>query len=187
MNDARRIQDFFSPQRIIDICEGEFNPLAEKIAFNMMTMTRNSGADVNSLGLPEETTGATAESLKTVSEETSQGVTVSFVGRAGIRRIDAGKSPQDVKQEFGSLESFTSAIEKWATAKELRWGLESGSIDAGRVAFRVWNYGTILYRGGGGTEIMKDNLQPVADRINFRITEELDKSIYQLLESSINL
>ena len=64
MPTIRQIEEVFSPERIITICEDEFGPLAEQIAFNIMTKRTNSSADVNALGLPEETTGATAEALK---------------------------------------------------------------------------------------------------------------------------
>lgn len=70
MPTIRQIEEIFSPERIIAICEDEFGPLAEQIAFNIMTKRTNSGADVNALNVPEETTGATAESLKTIHEAT---------------------------------------------------------------------------------------------------------------------
>lgn len=106
MPTIRQIEEVFSPERIITICEDEFGPLAEQIAFNIMTKRTNSGADVNALGLPEETTGATAESLKTIHESTNGGLTVSFVGRKGIKNIDEGSSPQDVQEEFGASGPF---------------------------------------------------------------------------------
>lgn len=119
MPTIRQIEEVFSPERIITICEDEFGPLAEQIAFNIMTKRTNSGADVNALGLPEETTGATAESLKTIHESTNGGLTVSFVGRKGIKNIDEGSSPQDVQEEFGSFGAFLNAIERWARAQRI--------------------------------------------------------------------
>lgn len=186
MNDVVRIQDFFSPENIINICEDEFQPLAEKIAFNMMTKTTNSGADVNSLGLPEETTGETAASLKTIYEEASGGLTVSFVGRPGIKSIDEGKSPQEVKAEFVSFDSFLQTIERWARAKESRWALAPQSIDAWSVASRVWDHGTVLYQEGGGTEIMKDLLPQAVNNIDFKLTESLSNAIYNVLSKQID-
>ena len=185
MKDVVRIQDYFSPEQIINICEDEFRPLAEKIAFNMMTKTTNNGAEVNSLGLPEETTGETAASLKTISEETSGALTVAFVGRPGIASIDEGQSPQDVQQEFGSYESFKRAIEQWARAKESRWFLEPGSINAEGVASNVWDHGTVLYQEGGGTEIMKDLLPDAVSRIDLKLTGLLDNAIYNVLSRKI--
>lgn len=185
MNDIRRIEDFFSPEDIIAICEDEFRPLADKIAFNMMTKTRNGGADVNSLGLPEEATGETARSLNTISEEGNGALTVSFVGREGIAGIDEGQSPQDVQQQYGSFQSFLQNIERWARAKETRWLLEPGSIDAWRVASNVWDHGTVLYQEGGGTEIMKDLLPEAVQRVDSRITDMLDNSIYNILSKKI--
>lgn len=187
MPTIRQIEEIFSPERIITICEGEFGSLAEQIAFNIMTKRTNSGADVNALNVPEETTGATAESLKTIHEATNGGLTVSFVGRKGIKNIDEGSSPQDVREEFGSFEAFRNAIERWARVKESRWNLDPRSINAYGVASSVWDRGSVLYQEGGGTEIMKDLLPEVVDRISKKITEELDTSIYQLLDATIEL
>lgn len=187
MPTIRQIEEIFSPERIITICEDDFGTLAEQIAFNVATKKINSGADVNALGLPEETTGATAESLKTIHESTNGGLTVSFVGRKGIKNIDEGSSPQDVQEEFGSFEAFKNAIERWARAKESRWGLDPRSINAHGVASRVWDRGSVLYRQGGGTEIMKDLLPEVVEKISERISEELDTSIYKLLDATIEL
>ena len=187
MPTIRQIEEIFSPERIITICEDEFGPLAEQIAFNIMTKKTNSGADVNALGLPEETTGATAESLKTIHESTNGGLTVSFVGRKGIKNIDEGSSPQDVQEEFGSFGSFLNAIERWARAKESRWNLEPSSINAYGVSSSVWDHGNVLHEGGGGTESMKDLLPEVVERISERITEELDTSIYKLLDATIDI
>ena len=187
MPTIRQIEEIFSPERIIAICKDEFGPLAEQIAFNIMTKRTNSGADVNALNVPEETTGATAESLKTIHESTNGGLTVSFVGRKGIKNIDEGSSPQDVQEEFGSFEAFRNAIERWARVKESRWNLDPRSINAYGVASSVWDRGSVLYQEGGGTEIMKDLLPEVVDRISKKITEELDTSIYQLLDATIEL
>lgn len=187
MDSIRQIEDFFSPQRFIDICEDHFTPLAEQIAFNIMTKKSNSGASVNALDVPEETTGETAESLKTVHEITSAGLAVSFVGRKNINNIDKGSSPEDVHADFGSFESFLSAIETWARAKESRWGFEPGSINAHGVASAVWERGSVLYQEGGGSEIMSDLLPPVIDSISQQITEELSNSAYRLLNTIIEL
>lgn len=187
MDSLRQIEAIFSPERLIAICEDEFDPLAEQIAFNMMTKTTDGGADVNSLGLPEETTGRTAESLKTVHESTEGGFIVSFVGRRGIKNIDEGNSPTDVQEEFGSFEAFLQAIEKWARAKESRWNLDPMSINAYGVASGVWDHGSVLHQEGGGTEIMKDLLPPAIEGVSERLTEELDTSIYQLLDKTIEL
>lgn len=187
MDSIRQIEDFFSPQRFIDICEDQFAPLAEQIAFNIQTKKQNNGASVNALDVPEETTGKTAESLKTIHEITSDGLTVSFVGRKNIKNIDKGSSPEDVQAEFGSFDAFLSAIETWARAKESRWGFEPETINALGVANAVWDHGSVLYQEGGGSEIMGDLLSPVIEKINQQITEELDNSIYELLNSSIEL
>lgn len=44
MPTIRQIEEIFSPERIITICEDEFGSLAEQIAFNIMTKRTNSGA-----------------------------------------------------------------------------------------------------------------------------------------------
>lgn len=187
MPTIRQIEEIFSPERIITICEDEFGPLADQISFNIMTKRTNSGADVNALGVPEETTGVTAESLKTIHEATNGGLTVSFVGRRGIKNIDEGSSPQEVQEEFGNFGAFLNVIERWARSKEARWNLDPRSINAYGVASSVWDHGSVLHQEGGGTEIMKDLLPPTIKRISERITEELDTSIYQLLDATIEL
>lgn len=187
MSTLRSIEDYFSPEQLLILCEDEFGPLAEQIAFNMQTKRTTSGAQVNALGVAEETTGATAESLRTESETTSEGFTVSFVGRGGIASIDEGRSPQQVQEEFASFGAFLSAIERWARAKESRWMLSPGEIDAYGVASNLWDKGTVLYREGGGTEIMKELLPPVVERISDKVTEMLDETIYKLLDETIEV
>lgn len=183
----RRIEDYFSPELLRTLCEDEFGPLAEQIAFNLQTKRTTGGARVNALDLPEETTGETAASLHTETEMTSEGFTVSFVGRRGIASIDEGQSPQQVQEEFGSFDAFLSNIEKWARAKESRWMLSPGEIDAYGVASNVWDHGNVLHQEGGGTEIMKDLLPPAVERISAKITEVLDETIYKLLDATIEL
>lgn len=92
-----------------------------------------------------------------------------------------------MQEEFGSFEAFRNAIERWARVKESRWNLDPRSINAYGVASSVWDRGSVLYQKGGGTEIMKDLLPEVVDRISKKITEELDTSIYQLLDATIEL
>lgn len=185
MSTLQRIEDYFSPELLIALCEDEFGPLAEQIAFNMQTKRTTSGARVNALDLPAETTGATAASLHTQTETTSEGFTVSFVGRRGIAALDEGQSPQQVQEAFGSFEAFLAAIERWARAKESRWMLSPGEIDAYGVASNIWDKGTVLYSDGGGTEIMKELLPPVMERISAKVTEVLDETIYKLLDATI--
>ena len=92
-----------------------------------------------------------------------------------------------MQEEFGSFGAFLNAIERWARAKESRWNLEPRSINAYGVASSVWDHGNVLHQEGGGTEIMKDLLPEVVERISERITEELDTSIYKLLDATIDL
>lgn len=150
MPTIRQIEEVFSPERIITICEDEFGPLAEQIAFNIMTK-RTTAAPMSTLwDFRRKRPGATAESLKTIHESTNGGLTVSFVGRKGIKNIDEGSSPQDVQEEFGSFGAFLNAIERWARAKESRWNLEPRSINAYGVASSVWDHGNVLHQEGGG-------------------------------------
>lgn len=187
MSTLRYIENFFSPDKLIDICEDEFRPLAEAIAFNIQTKTTDSGSDVNSLGLPAETTGATASSLHTTVEDGSRGLMVSFVGRKGIANLDEGSSPSDIHEQVGSFDAFLQVIEKWADAKENRWMLEPGTIDVYGVAASLWDRGSVLYQQGGGTEQIKDLLPPVVERISEKITEVLDETIYRMLDKTIDL
>lgn len=184
----KAIEEFFSADRFVTLCREEFESLAQAIAHNMQTKTKNSGHDVNSLSLPEETSGDTARSLQTVVENHTDGFSVSFVGRKGIKGIDEGTSAQETQEEWGgSFESFYSAIKKWARLKESKYGLEFKSINEYWVAKNVWEKGTVLHREGGGTEVMKDLLPPMIERIDNRITAELGNSIYQLLDATIEL
>lgn len=185
MADSRAITEYFSTDKFVTIAREEFDKLTQEIAENIRTKTSNSGNEVNSLGLPEETTGATAASLQTVVEHTSDGFEIAFVGRKGIKGIDDGYSPDEVQDEWPSFEAFWDAIEKWARAKESKYGLEFKSIDDYNVASHVWQYGTVLNQYGGGTEIMRDKLQPAIDRIDERITAVIDNSIYELLDEMI--
>lgn len=185
MANIRAIEEFLSADRFITIAREEFDKLAEEIAEGIRTKTHNSGNEVNSLVLPEETTGATAASLRTIVEHTGTGFDISFVGRKWISAIDDGMSPEDTQEEWPSFGAFWDAIEKWARAKEAKYGLEFKSIDDFNVASHVWDHGTVLYQLGGGTEIMRDKLDGVIERIDERITPILSKSIYELVDEMI--
>lgn len=181
------IETYFSTERFVTLAREEFDSLAQAIAQNMRTKTTDSGHAVNAFGLPEETSGDTARSLRTTVENRPYGFNVAFVGRKGIKGIDEGTSPQETHEEWGSFDAFYNAIKKWARLKESKYGMEYKAINAYAVASRVWANGTVLYRAGGGTEILKDLLSPAIERIDKRITEELDNSIYQLLDATIEL
>lgn len=185
MPDANKILDFFSPEQLINICEEEFAPLRDQIITNLQTKTRSSGKRVNSLDLPEETSGETAASLRTIAEQNNIGLIVSFVGRKGIRGIDEGTSPSEAKEEHGSVENLYYALKPWARDKEAKYGLDYKSINAWFAAKNIWEKGTVLYQEGGGTEIMKDLLPKAVERIDAKITDALDASIYQLLNKTI--
>ena len=181
------ILNYFSPEELIRICEEEFITLREQIIVNLQTKTRSSGKRVNSLGLPEETSGQTANSLQTIAEQNNIGLIVSFVGRKGIKGIDQGTSPEETHDEYGNIDNLYYALKPWAREKEAKYGLDQKSINAWFVAKNIWEKGTVLYQEGGGSEIMKDLLPPVIDNISQKLTEKLDTSIYQLLEKSIEV
>lgn len=122
--DISKIENFFSPEKLVAICNEEFSTLKEQVTINLQTKRTNSGKNVNSLNVPEETTGATADSMASQVESNARGFTVSFVGRHNIKNIDEGNSPQDAQEEFGSFESFYQNIKQWARDKEARYGLE---------------------------------------------------------------
>lgn len=185
MADLRAITEYFNEDKFVTIAREEFDKLTQEIVENLRTKTTNSGNVVNSLGLPEETTGTTAASLQTVVEHNGGGFEIAYVGRKGIKGIDDGYSPDEVQDEWPSFEAFWDAIEKWARAKESKYGLEFKSIDDYNVASQVWDHGTVLFQYGGGTEIMRDKLQPTLDRIDERITAIIDNSIYELLDEMI--
>ena len=61
--DISKIENFFSPEKLVAICNEEFSTLKEQVTINLQTKRTNSGKNVNSLNVPEETTGATADSM----------------------------------------------------------------------------------------------------------------------------
>lgn len=179
MNRVDDILHYFDPERFVEICRKHFDDLRTQIVANLQTETSTSGSSVNSLGVPEWTTGKTAASLQTYVEKDNDGIDVSFVGRNGITGIDKGYSPSEVHAQYSSFDSFLLAIERWAQAKEGMYGI--GDIDAYSVAANVWSKGTTLYREGGGTEIMLSLLQPTVDNIEKSLYDMLDRSIYNML------
>lgn len=187
MSTVKDIQAYFSPDKIVKICEEEFDTLREQIITNLETKRTNSGAQVNSLGLPAYTTGETANSLRTIAEQNGIGLVVSFVGREGIQGIDKGYSPAEIHAEHGTVENLYYALKPWARAKESRYALTPNSINAWFVAQKLWEAGTVLYRQGGGTESITDLLQPTIERIDLRLTGVLDSTIYELLDKGIEL
>ena len=138
----------------------------------------------NSLGVPEWATGATAASLQTQVEQNDDGFEVAFVGRQGIAGVDEGYSSGDVQAQYASFDAFLLAIERWAQAKEGLYGIEE--IDAYAVAANVWSKGTVLYREGGGTEILFDLLQPAVDDIDRQLSEQLGRSVFTMLNETIS-
>ena len=165
MDRIDKILRYFDPQRFIEVCEARFDTLRTQVVANLQTKTGSSGKRVNSLGVPEWATGATAASLQTQVEQNDDGFEAAFVGRQGI-------------------DAFLLAIERWAQAKEGLYGIEE--IDAYAVAANVWSKGTVLYREGGGTEILFDLLQPAVDDIDRQLSEQLDRSVFTMLNETIS-
>ena len=167
MDRIDKILRYFDPQRFIEVCEARFDTLRTQVVANLQTKTGSSGKRVNSLGVPEWATGATAASLQTQVEQNDDGFEAAFVGRQGIAGVDGGRSAGDVQAQYASFDAFLLAIERWAQAKE---GL----------------YGTVLYREGGGTEILFDLLQPAVDDIDRQLSEQLDRSVFTMLNETIS-
>lgn len=128
--------------------------------------------------------GATAASLQTQVEQNDDGFEAAFVGRQGIAGVDGGRSAGDVQAQYASFDAFLLAIERWAQAKEGLYGIEE--IDAYAVAANVWSKGTVLYREGGGTEILFDLLQPAVDDIDRQLSEQLGRSVFTMLNETIS-
>lgn len=179
------IFDYFSPQRLATICSEEFELAAQQIRANIATKNTNNGRAVNSLGLPEETTGESAASIQTLFEHAADGFSVTLAGRKGIWGLDKGQSPAQVQFQFSNFWDCVETMKKWSHAKEARYGLAPRSINAYSVASNIWQKGTILYREGGGQEILRDPLDPAMQRISERISEELNTSIYQLMDMTV--
>ena len=184
MDNVDKILRYFEPERFIEVCRSRFDELRTQIVANMQTKATTSGKRVNSLDVPEWATGATAASLQTQAEQDNDGFEAAFVGRKGIAGVDRGYSAGEVQAQYASFEAFLAAIERWAQAKEGIYGIEE--IDAYAVAANVWSNGTILYREGGGTEIMQELLQPAVDDIDRQLTERLDRSVFTMLNETIS-
>lgn len=184
MDRIDKILRYFDPQRFIEVCEARFDTLRTQVVANLQTKTGSSGKRVNSLGVPEWATGATAASLQTQVEQNDDGFEAAFVGRQGIAGVDEGRSAGDVQAQYSSFDAFLLAIERWAQAKEGLYGIEE--IDAYAVAANVWSKGTVLYREGGGTEILFDLLQPAVDDIDRQLSEQLDRSVFTMLNETIS-
>lgn len=184
MDDIDKILRYFDPERFIEVCEARFDTLRTQVVENLQTKTSSSGKRVNSLEVPEWATGATAASLQTQVEQDNDGFEVAFVGRKGISGVDKGYSAADVQEQYSSFDAFLLAIERWAQAKEGIYGIEG--IDSYAVAANVWSKGTVLYREGGGTEILFELLQPAVDDIDRQLSDQLDRSVFMMLNETIS-
>ena len=88
MDRIDKILRYFDPQRFIEVCEARFDTLRTQVVANLQTKTGSSGKRVNSLGVPDWATGATAASLQTQVEQNDDGFEAAFVGRQGIAGVD---------------------------------------------------------------------------------------------------
>ena len=96
MDRIDKILRYFDPQRFIEVCEARFDTLRTQVVANLQTKTGSSGKRVNSLGVPEWATGATAASLQTQVEQNDDGFEVTFCGRCtGAIRLLRCLSPCD--------------------------------------------------------------------------------------------
>ena len=112
MDRIDKILRYFDPQRFIEVCEARFDTLRTQVVANLQTKTGSSGKRVNSLGVPEWATGATAASLQTQVEQNDDGFEAAFVGRQGIAGVDEGYSSGDVQAQYASFDAFLLAIDK---------------------------------------------------------------------------
>lgn len=46
--DISKIENFFSPEKLVAICNEEFSTLKEQVTINLQTKRTNSGKNVNS-------------------------------------------------------------------------------------------------------------------------------------------
>ncbi len=183
MSTVEKIKRHFDP---LEVCKGQFDDLKAAISVNMQTKRSNSGRDVNSLGLPEATSGETEASLRTIAEWDGDNLTISFVGRKGIKGIDEGYSPSEVRAEHGTVQNLYYELKPWARTKEARYGLPDKSINPWSVATNIWEKGTVLYRQGGGTEMMKGLLPEVVRNIEREFHLRLDKQAYNFIKAEID-
>lgn len=176
------IDKMFNKGGIVALCEREFATLKERITDNIRNKKQNSGHDLNVFLEPAATTGATEQSLGTVIEETGDGFSIAFVGASHLGALDKGKSPDELHQEFGSREAFYAAMAEWGRHKEQKYGHQPvlKGMD-------VWNQGTTLYQQGGGTETVRVEVEAAVERINEQLGEILDKSLYEFLQTNVNL
>ena len=116
MDRIDKILRYFDPQRFIEVCEARFDTLRTQVVANLQTKTGSSGKRVNSLGVPEWATGATAASLQTQVEQNDDGFEAAFVGRQGIAGVGGGRSTGDVQAQYASFDAFLLAIERGSTA-----------------------------------------------------------------------
>ena len=73
MDRIDKILRYFDPQRFIEVCEARFDTLRTQVVANLQTKTGSSGKRVNSLGVPEWATGATAASLLSLIHSSANG------------------------------------------------------------------------------------------------------------------
>lgn len=167
---------------VVEILDGVGFEIWNRILYNQT----NSGNPVNSLLLPADTTGKTAESIRVESQLSSGMLNVSLIGRKGIMNIDKGNPPAESSGEWSNFDSFYYAIKEWARAKERRYGLEPNEINAYSVASHVWLYGSVLWRAGGGTETIRELLPPAAEKIEQVITNTIDKTVTERLVTLVS-
>ncbi len=172
--------DVFDLSGAIANAEAGLNTLAGQIRERITNSPTNSGKSVNVYGKPATTTGETAASIKVVVERSDEGVDISLVGRKGILQIDTGSSPEQIHDEYSSLQAFTPVIEKWVDDKVARWGVQP--INAYALAQSLWTEGTGLYRAGGGTETITEPAAEAAEKILKQLTEDVSSVIYNVIQ-----
>lgn len=176
------VDRLFDRQPIIDICEKELEVLKETLRENIRNKRDNSGKDLNVFIQPASTTGNTERSLRSYIETNSNGFSAVFVGPSHLSALDKGTSPEELHQEFSNEAEFYAAMNEWGKKKRERYGTEVqlSSMD-------VWNRGTTLYQEGGGIENIRNAVEGCVEQIDKKTTDKLDKSLYELLDTIVNL
>ena len=166
------------------MCEARFDTLRTQVVANLQTKTGSSGKRVNSLGVPEWATGATAASLQTQVEQNDDGFEAAFVGGRGSPASTGDVLRAMCRRNTPPSMLFSLRSSDGRRPKRGLYGIEE--IDAYAVAANVWSKGTVLYREGGGTEILFDLLQPAVDDIDRQLSEQLDRSVFTMLNETIS-
>ncbi len=180
------IQNIFDWEAILSKADELLEARVEVIQENIRSKTSNNGARLNYLGLPSETTGKSSASVQSFVEPIDDGWTMGIIGGEGIQRLDTGNSAEAARSEYGTFSKFYYVIKDWARTKESKYGLSSGSINAFWVAKKVWDEGGVLWRSGGGAEILTEGNDLIAEQIAAAAFDTVSAGVSELLTSYLS-